>query len=175
MDLISFDLNTKIRLIKLEDAFSFFELIESNRSYLKQWLTWPDNMSSLAVAEKYIHSRIKLASNNMGFCFVILFKENIAGVIHLVDIDHQNRKAMIGYWVGQSFAGKGLATKATQALLDFSKEKLSLHRIEIRCAVGNFPSEAISKKLQFHHEGLLRESEWLHDKFVDQNLYSKIL
>ena len=175
MNDIFIDADIKIRPIRSTDAQPFFQLIDSNRTYLKKWLTWLDNMPSITAAERYIESRIRLANEKMGFCFLIFSKETIAGVIHLVDIDHTNRKAMIGYWVGESFCGKGLATKATEVLLSFALKELNLHRIEIRCAVENKPSEAIAKKLSFHHEGVLRESEWLHDRFVDQNLYSKII
>jgi len=175
MNDIHIDADTKIRPIRSTDAQAFFELIDANRTYLKKWLTWLNSMSSTTAAERYIESRIRLADEKMGFCFLIFSKESIAGVIHLVDIDHANRKAMIGYWVGESFSGKGLATKATEVLLEFAAKELNLHRIEIRCAIGNKPSEAIAKKLSFLHEGVLRESEWLHDRFVDQNLYSKLI
>lgn len=162
----------RIRLIERTDASSFFGLIEENRVYLRNWLAWLDGMKSITIAEKYIDSRLKLASEKAGFCFLIISKNAIAGVVHLVDIDQANRKAMIGYWVGQAFAGQGFATDATKAVIDFAFSELKLHRIEIKCAVGNIGSEAIPKKLKFRCEGVLREAEWLHSRFVDQNLYS---
>lgn len=162
----------KLRLIQKEDVSEFYKLIDGNRIYLKAWLSWVDSMSSVSVAEKYIESRIKLALEKKGFCFAILVQNKIAGLIHLVDIDTVHKNAMIGYWIAEAYKGQGLTTNATQAVVRFAFEELKLHRIEVRCATGNLASSAIPKKLGFHHEGVIRDGEWLHDRFVDQNLFS---
>jgi ribosomal-protein-serine acetyltransferase len=150
----------------------FFNLIDENRHYLKTWLTWPDMMDSPAVAEKYISSRMDLALNQNAFCFAIIHEDKLVGISHLVDIDLNNKKGMIGYWIAENYRGKGITTDSTRLTLKYAFEELKLHRIEIKCAVDNMASNSIPKKLGFSFEGVLRDGEWLHDRFIDQNLYS---
>jgi RimJ/RimL family protein N-acetyltransferase len=49
---------------------------------------------------------------------------------------------------------------------------LNLNRIEVRIAPENQASRAVCIRLRFRHEGILREAEWLGDRFVDLEVYS---
>jgi ribosomal-protein-serine acetyltransferase len=166
------DQQTSLRLIVREDAAELFSLIEANRLYLREWLTWLDGMTSVTTAESYIASRITLAAENKAFCFLIRSEDRAVGLGHLVDIELADRKASIGYWVGAEHRGRGLAKKATLAIVNYAFSELPLNRLEIRCATGNLASRAIPLALGFSEEGILRDSEWLNDRFVDQVIYS---
>jgi ribosomal-protein-serine acetyltransferase len=79
---------------------------------------------------------------------------------------------MIGYWLGESFQGKGLMTGACRALLDYLFFELKLHRVEIRCAIGNARSCAVPKRLGFTKEGVLRQAQAFDDQFLDLEVYA---
>jgi RimJ/RimL family protein N-acetyltransferase len=67
------------------------------------------------------------------------------------------RELEIGYWIHKDFAGQGLATEATGALVKVAFAVLAgVHRLEIRNDAQNVPSAAIPRKLGFTHEGTLR-------------------
>ena len=166
------DRQADLRPIRQEDATDLFSLIETNRPYLREWLTWLDGMTSVSAAESYIASRATLAAEGKAFCFAIRVGDRTVGLTHLVDINVIDRKASIGYWVGAEHRGKGLAKKATHALINYAFSELMLNRVEIRCATGNLASRAIPLALGFREEGILRDSEWLNDRFVDQVIYS---
>ena len=72
----------------------------------------------------------------------------------------------IGYWIHQDYAGQGLASEASAALIKVSFEIEQLERIEIRCEPGNAQSAAIPRKLGFTHEATLRSRL----PFLDQPL-----
>jgi ribosomal-protein-serine acetyltransferase len=78
-----------------------------------------------------------------------------------------DRKAEIGYWLGERFIGKGLMTKTCCTLGTFASDELGMHKVGIHCATDNIRSCAIPKRLGFTHEGLFRDAEWLYDYFVD--------
>ncbi len=82
-----------------------------------------------------------------------------------------DRKASLGYWLGESFQGKGLVTKSGRALIDHAFGTLKLHRLEIQCAVDNWPSRKVADRLGFTQEGILRQSWWTQEQFVDMVLY----
>jgi ribosomal-protein-serine acetyltransferase len=161
-----------IRLIEQADANEVFSLVETNRLYLREWLTWLDGMTSVSSAQRYIASRTALAAERKTFCFVIRSDGRIVGLSHLVEIDFINKNASVGYWVGAEYRGRGLAKRATRALINHAFGELMLNRVEIRCASANLASRAIPLALGFREEGVLRDSEWLHDRFVDQVIYS---
>jgi ribosomal-protein-serine acetyltransferase len=52
-------------------------------------------------------------------------------------------------------------------MLDYLFDGLGLHRVAIRCGTGNMRSCAIPQRLGFTREGLLREGEWVNDRWVD--------
>ena len=52
-------------------------------------------------------------------------------------------------------------------MLDHIFDELGLHRVEIRCGTGNLRSCAIPERLGFTREGVVREAEWVNDRWVD--------
>jgi RimJ/RimL family protein N-acetyltransferase len=69
----------------------------------------------------------------------------------------------IGYWIHKDFAGQGLVTESTTALVKVAFELLHIHRLEIHCDPRNLASAAIPRKLGFTQEGTLR----LKTRFLD--------
>lgn len=53
-------------------------------------------------------------------------------------------------------------------------QEYGLNRIEIACATGNAKSRVIPERLGFKLEGVLRESEFLNGRHVDQAIYSML-
>ena len=89
-------------------------------------------------------------------------------------MDKQNKIGEMGYWIIESEQGKGIITKSCKALIDFCFISLQLNRIEIKCGTENSKSKAITVRLNFTHEGVIRQGEWLYDKFIDLDLFSLI-
>lgn len=174
MNKIKIDPNIELRQVDPSNVTSFLKLIDANRSYLREWLGWLDSTRTEEDLLKFINSTLILIKEKKALCYLIWNCENIVGIIHLRDIDLQNKKGMIGYWVGQEFRGRGFAKLATQAVTTFAMKELKLNRIEIRCALGNIASQAIPRHLGFKEEGLLRDNEWLYDHFVDHVVFSTI-
>ncbi len=78
----------------------------------------------------------------------------------------------IGYWLGDQYEGKGIISMSCKALVDYIFHDLELNRIEIRCAQENTRSQRIPETLGFTKEGILRESEWLYDRFSNSIIYA---
>ncbi|GAQ17574.1 ribosomal-protein-serine acetyltransferase [Oceanobacillus picturae] len=81
------------------------------------------------------------------------------------------KKTEIGYWLGDRFTGKGLATKAVKQFLDHSFNKLDLRKFEINVASNNFKSRAIPERLDFTQEGIIRNYEYLNGEYHDRVIY----
>lgn len=168
---LNIDDNSELELINQGHADELFDLIEENREYLKQWLPWLDNNRYFQNTIDFIQISQIQYERNETIQFVLMYMGKVAGVVGYHRIDWLNRYTSIGYWIGEQYQGKGLVTKACARVLDYSFERIGLHRIEIRCATENLRSRAIPIRLGFKEEGLIRQAEWLYDHYVDHVIY----
>jgi ribosomal-protein-serine acetyltransferase len=168
------DENTYLKQLQLEDADDLFVLTDSCRDYLREWLPWVDGTKSVKDSETFIRTTLSQAAGGNGFQTGIWHHAKLVGVIGLHQVDSFNRTTSIGYWLGESFQGKGLMTKACRTLVDYAFNKMRLNRVEIRCGVENKQSRAVPERLGFKQEGVIREGEWVYDHFVDHKVYGML-
>jgi RimJ/RimL family protein N-acetyltransferase len=55
----------------------------------------------------------------------------------------------IGYWLGVGHIGRGLATRATEALTRVAFDSRDIDRVEIRCDRGNKASSRVPERLGY--------------------------
>ncbi|MFZ0369758.1 MAG: GNAT family protein [Halobacillus sp.] len=166
--------HTELRLLEERHAEELFQLTDSSRASLRQWLPWIDATKSVENSREFIKGTLNQFCKNDGFQAGIWYKGELAGVAGLHTINWSNRSTSIGYWPGESFQGKGLMTQACQAIVDYCFQELDLKRIEIRAATGNEKSLAIPKRLGFKKEGCLEKSELLYGEYVDHYVFGLI-
>ena len=59
----------------------------------------------------------------------------------------------------------------TRAALKIGFEDLRMHRLVLRIALGNTPSERIARKLGFVREGVLREEIKVGSRWLDHSVW----
>ncbi|MCP4321324.1 MAG: GNAT family N-acetyltransferase [Alteromonadales bacterium] len=153
----------------MEHAQPLFELTESNRSYLREWLPWLDSVNKIEDTQAFITSTI---DKNLNLTFVIFNKGNVCGIAEFYSIDRNQKIGSIGYWLSEKHIGKGIMTGVVKHLLKLGFSNHNLNKIEIRCAEGNVKSRAIPERLSFVNEATLRQCEWLYSKYVNHVVYS---
>ena len=169
---LSVNEHCQLRLLNKADADELFALIEANRTYLKQWLSWLETTQTVDDTRHFIQLTRDRYQDKQGFAAALCYQQHIVGIAGLNGIDWANRRSSIGYWIAQSYQGKGLITHACKAILNYAFGELNLNRIEILCAAQNTRSQAIPHRLGFTYEGTLREAQWLNAHFVDHHIYS---
>jgi ribosomal-protein-serine acetyltransferase len=165
------DTEVTLALLEEQHAGALFQLIEENRSYLREWLPWLDQNTRPEHTAAFIRASLRQFAEREGMACGIVHRGTLAGVAGLHRIDWPNRRSSIGYWVARPHAGRGLATRACAGLLDYAFSELGLNHMEIACAPGNARSRAVPERLGFVREGELRQREWLYDHFVDHVVY----
>ena len=158
----------------MSDADELFTVCDTNRKFLREWLPWLDRTRAVSDTRGFIENALRQRDNNQGFQALILVRGKIAGLVGYHRIDWTNRHTSLGYWLAESFQGRGLMTRSCQVLVDHAFAALNLHRIAIACAPGNTRSRAIPQRLGFTFEGVLRANEWLYDHYVDHEIYSQL-
>lgn len=162
-----------LRMFTIGDADELFTLTMASKDHLKEWLGWLDYTETVEDTRKNIESRLKAIVETGGYpkSFAIIYDNQIAGTIGFNDLDPYNKCGAIGYWLGETFQGKGIMSQALEALIDYGFKDLGLHKIEIRVAEGNAKSRALPERLGFKQEGVLRDAEWLYDHYVNHIVY----
>ena len=174
--MLTIPVTDRCRLVPLDlaDADELFSLTDTNRGYLRRWLPWLDSVRRVDDTRTFIRAARAQAARNDGVQLALTVDGRIAGVVGHHHVDWRNRSTALGYWLGESYQGLGLATAACRALITRAFATPPPNRIEIRCASGNHRSRAIPVRLGLREEGLLRDAEWLYDHFVDHVVYAAL-
>lgn len=168
------DDDIELRLSEEHTAEEATALIRDNHVYLKEWLPWVKDDYSVEDTLGFVRRNLQQFADNQGFSAQIVYRGRFAGNIGFNKIDWANRKTEVGYWIAEPFQGRGIVTRACRAFVGHAFDVLRLNRVEIYCGVGNARSRRIPERLGFRREGVLRQAEWLHDRFIDLVLYSML-
>jgi ribosomal-protein-serine acetyltransferase len=168
---IQLDAQTQLRPLLPSDATTVLDLISANRSHLNQWLRWSSSIQTLEDVQGLIATFSDKLARGDGFHLGIWLDGSLAGGCICWYIHRQNRNGEIGYWLGTAFLGRGLATRAARAVVDYLFAHERLHRVEMQCAVDNAASRAIPERLGFRLEGIRRDSHWITTRFLDHAVY----
>jgi ribosomal-protein-serine acetyltransferase len=166
------DPEIELRLLEDRHAEELYNLTDENRAHLRRWLTWADEMHSLADTRQFIRDALRQFADNDGFQAGIWYYGELVGCIGYHSTDWINHYTEIGYWLSKSYTGRGIMTRSVRALVDHAFRVWRLHRVVIRCASENISSRAIPERLGFHQDGIMREEIWLHDRYIDHAVYS---
>jgi len=170
---IEIDENLRLEKLNHSHASGIFNLINSNREYLRKWLTFVDTTKSVKDTENYISYIDELSNNqNAETVISILYKGKLIGIIGLKKVDWANRITEIGYWLGEQYQGRGIITKSCCAVITYAFDQMGVNRIEIKCGVGNERSRHVPQRLEFKFEGIEREGELVNGQYIDLEVYS---
>ena len=163
-----------LRTIELEDVLDLYDLVDRSREYLGEWLPWVKDTVDIDSELSFIRNSMQRREFGIGLDTGIWFRERLAGIIGFNNIDLNNRKGTIGYFLGEKYQGNGIMVSSCRALVNYGFHKLDLHKIVIKCASGNVKSRRIPEKLGFIVEGILREEELLSSGYLDHYYYGMI-
>lgn len=110
-------------------------------------------------------------STEITFAITETSSGDLVGVISLV-ISSEHRRAELGYWIAVGNWGRGYATEASEAVLDFGFDVLGLHRIDSRHFLRNPASGRVMQKLGMQYEGTQRDWAIRWDRFETLALYA---
>lgn len=100
--------------------------------------------------------------------------EVIGGIGLKLRDDVFRRSAEIGYWLGEPYWGRGIATAALQALTDYAFERFDLVRIEAGVFEWNPASCRVLEKAGYVREARLRRSVCKDGQVIDRFLYALV-
>ena len=168
------DDSLSLELLNDRHAESIFELVNTNRVHLREWLPWVIKIQTLEHYREYIIGHQVRFIDNSDVSFVIIHEGKVAGRIGVYNIDSINKIGSVGYWLGEDFIGKGIACRSCERILSYCFSVLFLNRVEIKCATKNSKSQAIPLTLNFKNEGIIRQAEFIHNEYIDLYCFSML-
>jgi [ribosomal protein S5]-alanine N-acetyltransferase len=104
--------------------------------------------------------------------FVIEYNGELCGLIGLSprnDVYHQT--AEIGYWIGEPFWGKGIATRTVKLITAYGFDQLGFVRIHTGVIEFNPASMRVLEKNGYEKEGIFRKSITKNGRLWDEHRY----
>lgn len=174
--MFTWEVDTEIRLGLLEPrhAPELAQLVRSNAYFLGRFLPFATEEYRDAEATEFIQRGMRQFAANMGLQAGIIREGHLVGMVGLHLVDWGNRSSGLGYWLAESENGRGIMTRACRALMDYAFESLQLHRLEIRAAENNGPSQRVAERLGFEREGVLHGVARHEDQYLNHVIFGRL-
>lgn len=158
-----------LRRLRSEDAADIFHSIDTQRRHLGRWLPFVAETHRIEQSEAVVAGMLADTANPV---YTIRDGRTFAGLIGFKSADAEKHSIEIGYWLREEQQGKGIMTAAVRALCDTAFAQMGMRRIEIRCGVGNLPSNRIPQRLGFRCSHVELQGEELSGgEWIDLNVY----
>ncbi len=158
-----------LRTPVMEDAAAITAAMQPVWQDLQLWMSWSyDGANRVeSIKENFI---AKAEANN----FIIgLCKDTGAFVISTGISPRDDATYETGYWVAKDFLGKGYATEATKAVIQYGFQALGINTVYTCHYEGNAPSRRVMEKLGFTKTGIRcsKQARCLDGALVDVHEY----
>ncbi len=100
---------------------------------------------------------------------IVVDAEAIGGIAIMPGLGNERRTAEIGYWLGESWWGRGIGPDALALMTDYAVTTFALARLEAFVVIDHRRSWRVLEKAGYANEGVRRRSFLkdgvLHDQF----------
>ncbi len=107
--------------------------------------------------------------------FGIEYNGELVGVIGVIlQKDVYRLSGEMGYWIGEPYWGKGIATEAVRLITEYAFNELNLNRVFAGVFEFNQGSIKVLQKNGFQREGIFKKAVIKNDKVWDEHHYYKL-
>ena len=123
-------------------------------------------LTTLDGEKKYLEQN---SSQEASFVIVTIKDNKMIGTVSLENINHINRCATLGIFIGdKEFRSKGYGTEAIRLILEYGFKYLNLHSIRLDLLSANKRAHKCYLKCGFKDTGSSREEIFLNGKYYDK-------
>lgn len=158
-----------MRPLRLRDAGAWTEVRVRNREWLEPWEGAPEAMPALSWEERHstavfgslLRTLRREARAGRAFPFAVTYEDRLVGQVNVSGVVRGAfDNGVLGYWVDQRVAGRGVVPTAVALVVDHCFDVAGLHRLEANVRPENAASRRVVDKLGFRREG--RHERYLH-------------
>lgn len=160
----------QLRPIAAEDAQAIWPYVSDPQ--ISRYMSWTPH-KHIGETESFIADVIRRMGEHSTITWVVIERTSgaICGVVSLIAIMRTHRalrydKAELAYWIGTPYQGKGYATEACAAVLDYGFSQLRLNKVTVAHDAANDASRALIRRLGFReigieHRHFLKDGRWI--------------
>ena len=127
-----------------------------------------------SMTEKSVIEFINAVDEDSKHFAVVDDADEYMGTISLKNIDMDSKKAEYAIALRKSVQGKGVSTKATDAILNIAFNAMGLNKVYLNVLADNGRANGFYKKYGFAYEGTFREDIFIKGKVYDLSWYSML-
>lgn len=146
------DQDVTLTLLTQLEAESFYELVVRNREHLSPWLAFAHRYESVSDAMAFARDNLNRLGEGSAVGCLVWYREQLAGWVELLNIDHSRRQAEIAFWLGREFQHKGTARRAATAMIEHAFTGMDFPVIQAHVNPDNIRSRALLDGLGFDSE-----------------------
>jgi ribosomal-protein-serine acetyltransferase len=170
-----------LRPPQIGDGVVVNEAILESFEVLNEFMPWAKEKPSVEESEEFARQAAAnwiLKNNDEPYLPLFIFDKKTNQFIggtgyHHYDWDIPSIET--GYWIRNSYAGKGFMTEALNAITQYAFKQLGMKRLTITCDIDNVRSKKIPECLGFILEGTLKGNrrKQLTNEISDTLIYSR--
>ena len=165
-----------LKILDENDYNQFYQLVVNNHDRLKRY--FPNTTKGIsdkdAVIKRLIENKTPGNKKTL-YTFGLFDQSQLIAYINVKNIDWDNLKCELGYFIDQAYEGRGLMTKYVGQVCNFCFEKLKLSKIFLRIGPENIGSKKTAEKNGFIKEGTLRKEFKIETgEWIDVEYYGKL-
>ncbi len=163
----------RLRPLELTDEDDLF-VYQSDPETVR-YIPWPARTRDqvrAALAAYAGKRRMSEAGDGILLAIVEKTSGTVIGQMNLSIASLTDRHGEFGYVVSRAFTGRGFATEASAAVLDYAFDALDLHRVSAQIDTRNHASAAVAAKLGMRREAEFIENEWFKGEWSSSWIYA---
>jgi RimJ/RimL family protein N-acetyltransferase len=149
--------NVELRRLVVADADAVASAVADNLVHLRPWMPWAGKESADTRFQRRRLAEAELQWSrgaDYGYGLFASVDQRLLGAFGLTA--RRGPKTLeIGYWLRADATGRGLATRAVEALTDIATSRPDVERVLVYCDEANEPSAAIPRRLGYHLERIV--------------------
>jgi ribosomal-protein-alanine N-acetyltransferase len=154
------------------------ELRGESRRFLAPWEpTWSADSLTRSAFRRRLQRYGADWRSDQGYSF-FLFRVEDGAMVGGIGLSNVRRgvaeTGSLGYWTGERHARRGYMTAGLDLMLNFSFNRLKLHRVEAACLPHNGPSRGLLLKSGFREEGYAKEYLCIDGRWQDHVLFAML-
>ncbi|MGJ3239501.1 MAG: GNAT family N-acetyltransferase [Anaerolineae bacterium] len=142
-----------------------FDLVKRNQAFIGAHLAWAQKIRIRADIKRYLARDLLGMADERRWAWVVRYQGQVVGRIGLFVTIPSLQECELYYFLDEDFTGKGIITRAAQAVTDFAFNVLRLRHVRIGFTPHNEKSGAVAERLGFQYEYTLREAEQHGDEW----------
>ena len=166
-----------LRELSTDDAAAIADAYVRNRKHLAPWdPARPEEFYTEEWHQERLSAQVLENSTGRALYTVLESDGEIVGRLNLTDVVHGAfENGHIGYWLDDQFTGRGLMTRAIEALAVHARDELGLHRLQAATLPHNEASQAVLTRVGFERIGFAPAYLKIAGKWQDHVMFQRIL